>query len=220
VGLFGGPGEGVLPGRAALKGGRRSSGTPSKAIDATAPASPSTQRQTFSVCCLLFAVIDHLVGPFQQRPDRILIPAPDELGLQRAHQRLVRQRPWRAKGGVKTFSRHPQRQTPPIVTISANGSDDIHYDSQDFHPFDCPHRPDQTMVKTCAVEAKAGFVKVMVESPCCQHEVRDVEVSATPGERQCSDCLKESSLPISVPARTGIHPLSRQHRHIATLPSG
>jgi len=141
VGLFGGPGGGVLPGRAALRGGRRSSGTPPKAIDATALASPPPKGRpspfvalcsvsfcqpgnptphppgcTSSQLKSLFCAIS-IVGRYDKRRPYI------SFGVKSAPSgaRSPPQRPWRAKGGV-TFSRHPQRQTPPTVTISANGS--------------------------------------------------------------------------------------------------
>ena len=61
--------------------------------------------------------------------------------------------------------------------------DGIHCDTEDFHLFDVPCMPDTAVSKTFVVDAKAMFVKVIVENLCEEHEVNQIGVTATPGGR-------------------------------------
>ncbi len=61
--------------------------------------------------------------------------------------------------------------------------DGIHYDTEDFHTFDCPCKPDTTVSKTFAGDAKPMFVKMIVENLCQEHEVKRIGVIATLGGR-------------------------------------
>lgn len=61
--------------------------------------------------------------------------------------------------------------------------DGIHCDTEDFHVFDCSCKSGTTVSKTFPVDAKAMFVKVIVENVCEEHEVKCVGVTATLGGR-------------------------------------
>jgi len=61
--------------------------------------------------------------------------------------------------------------------------DGIHYDTEDFHVFDCSCKPGTTVSQTFVVDAKAMFVKVIVENLCEEHEVERIGVIATLGGR-------------------------------------